>query len=415
MERTDVAVIGAGQTGLAMSVCLGRAGIDHVVIERGRVGERWLGERRPGLRLLTPAWMTRLPGFTLPSVHPESFLPIQSFAALLGNHAKARSVPLRPGTAVEAVQQWGDRFLLTTSRGLVLVRAIVVATGACDRPAMPGWARDLPSSVEQFTADRFHASALPPGGVLVVGASASGAQIAAELAATGRAVTLATGRHVRAPRRYRGRDLFAWLDASGFLREPRPVGIGAPKSAPSLPLAGGPVPGQGEAIGLDRLHCLGVRITGRALGMTGSAVHTALTLQSEIQAAEQRRRKLLGLIDEYIAHTGDPTPSEPDAWSLPPMIPDAPTKIDLRAMGIRSVVWATGYRRTYPWLRLPVLGPDGEIRQAGGITPLPGVFTLGLPFMRHRSSALIDGVGCDAEALVPQIQRHLGHVRPLAA
>jgi putative flavoprotein involved in K+ transport len=140
-----------------------------------------------------------------------------------------------------------------------------------------------------------------------------------------------------------------------------------------------------------------------------------LTLQSEIQAAEQRRRKLLGLIDEYIAHTGDPTPSEPDAWSLPPVIPDAPTKIDLCAMGIRSVVWATGYRRTYPWLRLPVLGPDGEIRQAGGITPLPGVFTLGLPFMRHRSSALIDGVGCDAVALVPQIQRHLGHVRPLAA
>jgi putative flavoprotein involved in K+ transport len=415
MERTDVAIIGGGQAGVALSHCLARVGIDHLVLERGRVGERWLSGRRSGLRLLTPAWMTRLPGFAPPAIHPDSFLPIGEFAALLDRHAGVHALPLLRETAVEAVVQWGDSFGVTTSGGTILARAVVIATGACDHAAVPSWAAALPAAVTQVTSDRFDPAVLPPGGVLVVGASASGAQIAAELAAKGRAVTLATGRHVRAPRRYRGRDLFEWLDACGFLREPRPAGGASVPSAPSLPLAGGPVPGAGEAFGLDRLHRMGVRVTGRALGLSGATMHLAPTLPSEVASAERRRRRLLAAIDVHIAQSGDAAVPEPEAWEPPPLLLDAPERIDLVRDGIRSVVWATGYRRSYPWLKLPALGSDGEILQSGGVSSIPGLFSLGLPFMRHRSSALIDGVGRDVEALLEPIARHLGHAIPLAA
>jgi putative flavoprotein involved in K+ transport len=228
-------------------------------------------------------------------------------------------------------------------------------------------------------------------------------------------VTLATGRHVRAPRRYRGRDLFEWLDACGFLHEPRPTGVASVPSPPSLPLAGGPVPGVGEALGLHRLNRMGVRVTGRTLGVAGRTLHLAPTLPTEVAAGERRRQRLLAAIDDHIARSGDAAAPEPEAWDTPPPLPEAPERIDLAREGIRSVVWATGYRRSYRWLKLAALGPDGEILQSGGVTPIPGLFTLGLPFMRHRSSALIDGVGRDAEALLAPIARHLGHAIPLAA
>jgi putative flavoprotein involved in K+ transport len=182
-----------------------------------------------------------------------------------------------------------------------------------------------------------------------------------------------------------------------------------------VPLAGGPVPGAGEALGLDRLHRMGVRVTGRALGLAGRTLRLAPTLPAEVVAAERRRQRLLAAIDAHIARSGDAAAPQPEAWDAPPPLPVAPERIDLAREGVRSVVWATGYRRSYRWLKLAALGPDGEILQSGGVTPIPGLFTLGLPFMRHRSSALIDGVGRDAEALLAPIARHLGHTIPLAA
>lgn len=416
MHRTDVAIIGAGQAGLAMSACLRRAGIDHCVIERGRVGERWRGERRPGLRLLTPAWMTRLPGMTPPDAHPESFLPISAFADQLDRYAADHEAPILAGCAVEAVERHGKGFRLTTSRGTFLSRAVVIATGACDRPDVPAWAARLPASVAQFAADACPVpAALPSGGILVVGASASGLQIASELAVAGREVSLAVGRHVRAPRRYRGRDLFAWLDACGFLAAPRREGSGDGRAAPSLPLVGGREPGGGAALELSTLHRAGVRVMGRALGAEDGAMQFSQALSYEVETAERRRATLLGAIDLYIARAGDPVAPEPAAWQPPGPLPAPPARLDLAADGIGTVVWATGYRRSYPWLRLPVLGPDGEIRQTGGVTELPGLYVLGLPYMRHRASALIDGVGRDAEALTLHIARNLGVPASIAA
>ena len=186
-------------------------------------------------------------------------------------------------------------------------------------------------------------------------------------------------------------------------------------AAPSLPLVGGAVPGGGAALELSRLRSSGVRIVGRALSAKGRTLHLAQSLAFETDAAEARRRTLLTAIDRHIACTGDPAAEEPEAWMPPAPLPGAPDRLDLGADGITSVVWATGYRRAYPWLGMPVLGPDGEIRQSGGVTPVPGLYVLGLPFMRHRASALIDGVGRDAEALAPTICRHLGAPATFAA
>jgi len=411
-ETTEVVVIGGGQAGLAMSRCLTEFGVPHLVLERGRVGERWRSERWPTLRLLTPAWMTRLPGFTLPGIDPASFMGSSAFVLALERYATLIGAPLRTGTEVRSVRAIDQGYAIMTSCGRIKARAVVIATGACDVPDVPDWARNLPDHIHQVTPDRFRRAALlPVGGVLVVGASATGVQLAQTIATSGRAVTLAVGSHVRAPRRYRGRDLFEWLDASGFLAEPRRASSDHARlrAQPSLPLTGG------GAIDLGGLSAMGVRLVGRAIGAAGGVVRFADTLPAEVQRAEDRRRGMLARIDAYIAQSGHHAPADPEAWQDPPALPPAPLSLDLAASDVRTVVWATGYRRSYPWLQVPVLDSEGEIMTQGCETPVPGLYALGLPFQRQRSSALIDGVGRDAEALSRSIVRHLGRHRRLAA
>ena len=412
--RVDTIIIGAGQAGLALSHCLTEMGIDHVVLERGRVGERWLSERWPGLRLLSPNFMTRLPGHAaLPD--PDGFMQSHAFADLLNCYARSFSAPVRSACAVGSVTREGGRFIVRTSGGDFSARAVVVATGACDRPAVPAWAKALPESILQVTASRYSGpDALDDGGVLVIGASASGVQFAREIRMTGRPVTIAVGRHARSPRRYRGRDFFYWLDRSGFLYEPRDPTVASRRlvALPSFQLTGSD---GGQAIGLERLEALGVSITGRALGVSSGKVRFAGSVKEAVDAAEGRLHRLLSMIDHHISEMGFIAPQDPGAWERPAVIGNGPTELDLEAAGIRTVVWATGFRRSYPWLRLPVLGPDGEIRQTGGITPEPGLFTLGLPFMRHRSSAFIYGVERDAAAIAKAVAAHLSISRTIAA
>lgn len=413
--RIDVAIIGAGQAGLAMSRCLTVAGIDHLLIERGRVGERWRSERWPSLRLLTPNWMTRLPGPVPDPSDPAGFMRSAAFVRLLEDYRSRISAPVIAETEVLSIAP-GDRdYRVTTTSGSILARAVVIATGACDRPAVPAWSRALSPDLHQITPDRYRsADRLPDGGVLVVGASATGAQLARAIHRSGRAVTLAAGRHVRAPRRYRGRDIFEWLDASGFLADltPEDADMRRLRSQPSLQLAGDHAEGE---LGLHRLSAEGIRIVGRAQAAAGTKIGFATDLPVQCAAAEARRQKLLARIDAHIEMAGLAAPSNATAWEPPGALPAAPSAIDLGAVGIRTIVWATGYRRLYPWLKLPVLDRDGEIVHRQGVTPAPGLFVLGLPFQRHRASAFIDGVGRDAEALATAISRHLKAPIPLAA
>jgi putative flavoprotein involved in K+ transport len=247
MTRTDVLIIGAGQAGLAMSACLAARGIEHVVLERGRVAERWRSERWDSLRLLTPNWMTRLPGHAYRGGAPEGFMCRDEVAEFLAGYGRGIVAPVAEATRVLRVAQCADGYEVTTDRGSWRARAVVLATGACDRAAVPGWSRTVSQRVAQVVPSRYRRPEdLPAGGVLVVGASATGVQLAEEIHRSGRPVTLAVGSHSRLPRRYRGRDIMEWFDAAGLLDERAEAvpDIAAARRQPSLQLVGrsGPSP-----------------------------------------------------------------------------------------------------------------------------------------------------------------------------
>lgn len=410
--RTDVIIIGAGQAGLAMSRTLTWRGVEHAVLERGRVGERWLSERWPSLRLLTPNWMNGLPGLSVDGP-ANDFMKATDFAQFLGSYRTRTEAPVVSDCRVHSVSQAGFGFRVLSTAGEWLCRSVVVATGACDRAAIPEWATGLPDYITQLAPNRYQGpDALPEGPVLVVGGSATGVQLASEIQASGRQVTLSVGRHVRAPRRYRGHDLFHWLNRSGFLYEPRSRNSARPVALPSLQLVGSP---DRREIDLAILAEQGVRIAGRALGTDGASVRLAATLAMECASAEVRRRKLLAVMDQHISATGIDAPDDFDAWE--PRVPATPSfaGTEIATDAIRTVIWATGFRRCYPWLQVPVLDDSGEIVSDGGHTPVAGLYTLGLPFMRHRSSAFIYGAGRDAEAIASSVSRHLDQSAARAA
>ncbi len=413
MRHTDVVVIGGGQAGLAMSRSLADRGIAHVVLERGRIAERWRSERWPSLRLLTPRWQSRLPGWSYRGADPDGFMTRLELVDYLDAYARSFAAPVETGVTVTAVERAGAGFRLTTDRGAWSAAGVVVATGHCDVPFVPPVAAGLPRDVAQVVPTGYRNPAqLATGGVLVVGASATGVQLAAEIQRSGRPVTLAVGKHVRMPRRYRGRDIQWWLDDAGILDEPwdAVADLEAARRAPSLQLVG---TDDHRTLDLDVLRRLGVRLTGRVAGIARSRVLLADDLPVTLAAADVRLARLLGRIDAHAErnHPGAPPP-EPIA---PIRAPRAPTAVDLRGEGIRTVLWATGYRRSYPWLRLPVLDGRGEIVHQGGVTPEPGLYVLGLQFLRRRNSSFLDGVGRDALAIAAHLDGYLERRQSRAA
>ena len=402
----DSIIIGGGQAGLSMSQCLTQYSVEHLVIERGRVGERWRSERWPSLRLLTPSWMTRLPSANLAGAD-EGFLTTQDLVARLEAYATSQRVPLLENTEVISVDLVADLYRVVTSGGTWIARALVVATGACDQPNVPAWAQEISSTIEQMTPNQYQTpDTIALGGVLVVGASATGAQLASEIARSGRKTMIAVGSHVRSPRQYRGRDIFEWLDASGFLAEAPPANRSTAElaSQPSMQLVGTQA---GSEIDIHSLAKLGVQPVGRVTQASGSQISLANNLINECEIAESRRHGLLRRVDAFIAQTGISAPEDPQVWTAPDIPSDGPATLDLKAEGIGTVLWATGFHRHYPWLDLPAFDSSGEIRHCGGISDLPGLYVLGLPSMRHRASTFIDGVGRDAEALAPVVAAQL--------
>jgi putative flavoprotein involved in K+ transport len=392
----ETIIVGAGQAGLALSRSLRAAGHRHLVLERGRVAERWRSERWDSLRLLTPNWLNGLPGAT-PLPDPDGYLDRTGVIAYL--EAYADGAPVREGTTVERVRPLRRGYHVATDRGHWHVANVVVATGDCDVPWIPEAAADAPAGVHQLHASRYRRpAALPPGGVLVVGAGPSGQQIALELRRAGRPVVLAVGRHVRMPRRYRGRDIFAWLHEAGQLATHADdvPDLAAARRAPSFPLSGA---AGGASLGLDRLARLGVTVAGRLVGFAGRQARFAGDLAHEAREADRRMRRALDTIDEHIERTG--AHAAPARRLAPLALPRGPVRLDLDGVG--TIVWATGYRRAYPWLEVPVVGPDGELVHREGATAAPGLYALGLKFQRTRSSHVLGGVGDDAEAIAAAI------------
>jgi len=401
----DTLVIGGGQAGLAMSRCLSDRSVDHVIVERGRVAERWRTERWDSLRLLTPNWQTRLPGFRYSGPEPDSYMSMAQLIDFFEQYAASFDAPIQSDTAVLAVERAGSQFRVQTSRGTWLARHVVVATGYSDLPLIPPLARRLSPRVVQIVPTQYRNPAqLPPGGVLVVGASATGVQLADEIHASGRRVTLAVGRHQRLPRTYRGRDILWWLDTMGVFdaTEEDVFNVQTSRSQTSLQLVG-----RSDIPSLDIVFLKrhGVRVLGRLVDAQYEQATFDDDLVATAAASDVKLAQLLLRIDAFISSTGLSAagPAEPFAPTWPSALNTPRATIDLRNDGINTVVWATGFKRRYPWLKIPVLDERGDIRHHAGITPEPGLFVLGMHFQRRRKSAFIDGVGDDAAFLADRI------------
>jgi putative flavoprotein involved in K+ transport len=406
MTRIDTVVVGAGHAGLAVSWFLTSAGREHVLLDRGRVAERWRSERWDSLHLLTPNWMTRLPSWSYAGPDPDGYLSAPLLVQLLLAYAGSFGAPVLQYTTVlevTAVQGPGrTRFRVVTDAGTWYARNVVVATGPHGRPHVPAGLSGLSPRIEVVTSAAYrNPASLPPGGVLVVGASASGVQIADELISAGRQVSLVVGRHTRMPRRYRGVDVFGWLEATGRLArtiddEPD---RDAARRENSLQLVGRQDP-EVRDLDLRSLHERGVRLLGRLEGAEGTVASFALDLADRVAEADRRMHRFLDAVDRYLERVSAAGEVLPVIRPLPLEVADPATRLDLATENIRTVLVAAGYRPHHPWLRVPVLARDGSIRQHRGVTLVPGLYVVGQYFQHRRDSGFIDGARHDARSVV---------------
>lgn len=416
MRHASVIIIGAGQAGLAMSHCLTRLSIDHVLLERGEVAQSWRTERWDSLRLLTPNWQSRLPGYAYLGDDPDGFRTMPETIDFLAGYANRIAAPVETQTDVRRVRRTEAGYTVATSRGDWSCRALVIASGACNIAQVPAMAEALPAGVQSLSPmDYRNPDQLAEGGVLIVGASATGVQLAQEIHLSGRPVTLAVGEHVRVPRTYRGRDIKWWMDAAGLLDtgHDEVADVNRARSVPSLQLVGSPTR---ETISLNSLQSGGVTIVGRVMGLDGARVRFSGALANVCHLADLKMNRLLKSIDEWAEHAGLSGTLEPTYRLRPTDVPETPLlELDLHAAGIRTVLWATGYRPDYSWLDVPVLGRKGGLSHRGGVVEAPGLYVLGLPFLRRRKSSLIDGVGDDARDLSTHLAAFLAGAGVAAA
>ncbi len=403
--RTSVVVIGAGQAGLAMSHHLTNRSIDHVVLDRGEVAQSWRVERWDSLRLLTPNWMSRLPGYRYVGPDPDGFMTNLETIEFLERYSRRSAAPIRCHVTVEQVRARHPGFDVVTDQGVWRCDVVVAATGSSSEPRVPSLAAELPLRIRQLTALQYrNPRQFGDGEVLVVGASASGAQIADELQRSGRATTLAVGDHVRLPRTYRGRDIHWWMDAIGQLDEryDEVDDIVRARRLPSLQLVGSP---DRRQLDLNTLVARGVSIVGKVMGVNGEKSQCSGALANVVASADLKQRRQLTRIDDFAsAHGLDeaiPPPMEPQ----PTNFGTAPTELDLARF--ETVVWATGYRPTYRWLDRAAFDHRNRVEHDGGVCALDGLYLMGMPFMRRRKSSFIDGVGSDAAELVSHLHAHL--------
>ena len=407
MRRTTTVVVGAGHSGLAMSRCLAERSVDHVVLERGEVAHSWR-TRRPSLRLLTPNWMTRLPGFAYAGDDPDGYLGAPEVARLIDDYAAVSAAPVVTGTRVASVGVGGGGYVVRTDHGDWHASTVVVATGAAAVASVPaGLAGQVPAGILATTsADYRTPDGLPPGGVLVVGASASGVQIAEELQRSGRSVTLAVGEHVRMPRTYRGRDVLWWMDASGVLDEryDEVPDLVRARNLPSMQLTGSP----GRTVDLNALGRAGVRLVGRFVGVRDAHAQFSGSLAGVCALADLKLGRLLGGFDAWAERTG--VAVEPPHRFPPTALPAPTLSAPFGPAGITSIVWATGFRPDLSFVDVDVFDRRGRVVHDGGVTTAPGLYLMGMPFLRRRRSTLIDGAGADAHELAGHLVGHLDDI-----
>ena len=402
---TDVIVIGAGHAGLATSYLLTQERVAHVVLERGEVANAWRERSWDSLKLLTPNWQTQLPGFEYSGDNPFGFMDMDELIALLEDYATQAEVPVHTHTNVTSVRKDGATYRVSTNRGEWRAKAVVLASGACNIPTVPRVAADVPAHIKQLTPlDYCSPQQLEAGGVLIVGASATGMQFADEISKAGYDVTIATGEHVRMPRRYRGRDILDWMDRCGILGESYDEieDLARGRRLPSSQLVGS---NDKDILDLNSLREQGVRIAGRLMGINNGTAQFSGSLRNVCALADLKMKRLLGAIDEFVSNQTDVPPAETFAAT---QVDESPLLMaNLNRDDIKTIIWATGFRPDYSWLDMPVLDRKGNIQHDGGVVEAAGLYVLGLPLMRARKSSFIFGINDDARYITSHLTNYL--------
>lgn len=385
-----------------------------MILERGEVANSWRRERWDSFSLLTPNFQSRLPGHRYGGGDPNGFMTGAEVVAFVSGYAEATRAPVRTHTAVTSVCRTDEGYHVATDHGDLRCRCVVLASGACNRPSVPAVAGVLPSSIASVTAmDYRNPDRLPDGGVLVVGASATGVQLADEIRRSGRPVMLSVGEHVRLPRTYRGRDVLWWMEASGVWDEryDQIDDIDRARGLPSPQLVGTP---ERASLDLNALTAAGVELVGRLSMIRDGRVLFSGGLRNQFALADLKMNRLLNTFDEWAGAAGSGHDVEPPAAPSserpePTRVPEkARWQLDLGSGEIRSVVWATGFHPDYRWLDVPVLDAKGRLRHDGGVvTDAPGMYVLGLPVLRRRKSTFIHGAEDDARDVVGHLAGYL--------
>ncbi len=411
---TPVIVIGAGHSGLAISRCLTERSIDHLILERGEVAHTWRTERWDSLRLLTPNWQTRLPGFAYDGDDPDGFMTMPEVIDFIDRYAAKIDAPVLTGTAVLSLRRGDPGYEIATSNGTYRAKAVVLASGGFNLPKLPAVAADMPGRVESLTPATYRrADLLRDGGVLIVGASASGIQIADEVQRSGRRVTIAVGEHVRMPRTYRGRDIQWWMEVTGRLDEryDEVDDLVRARHVPSPQLVGTP---DRMTLDLNALRNGGARLVGRIAAIDEGVAHLSGSLRNVCNLADLKLIRILDDFDEWAATTGVDHDVDASERFAPTIVPEAP-QLSIGLHEFATVIWATGYRPDYSWLDIPVLDRKGDIRHDGGVVvSSPGLYRIGLNFLRRRKSSFIHGAEDDARDIVENLAGFLatGSVHP---
>ena len=398
-ETTHTLVIGGGQAGIATSAHLQKQGVPHLVLERDRIAERWRSWRWDSLVANGPAWHDRFPEAEFQDLDPDAFAPKEAVADYFETFARSRALPVRTGVEVTRLERQGDGFLVTTREGPIAARNVVVATGPFQTPVIPTVITD-PAITQLHSNSYRNPDQLPQGAVLVVGAGSSGAQIAEELARAGRRVFLSIGPHDRPPRRYRGKDFVWWLGKLGKwdMKTPTP---GTEHVTIAVSGAYG-----GHTMDFRRLAALGITLLGRAGAYADGKLSFADDLARNIEAGDRNYLSVLDEADAYASAQGLDLPEDPEARQflpLPPEVADPILSLDLDEMGIGTVLWATGFRLDFGWIDLDIFREDGRPRHVEGVTEVPGLYFVGLPWLSCRGSAFIWGAWKDAERLAAHI------------
>jgi len=415
----DAVVIGAGHAGLAASQRLADAGLDHVVLERGAIGESWRSQRWDSFALNTPNRMNRLPGAAADDADPDGFEARDAWVARLGRYARQHGLPVRERTTVRAVESDGDVFTISTDTGSSLrAHNVIVASGMVNAPKIPAAAGSIDPRIDRLTAGTYRAAgSLRPGAVLVVGSAQSGCQIAEDLRDAGREVYLATGKVGRLRRRMRGRDSIVWLSESGWL-EQRPADLRDPAMVrlPQAQISGvGP---RGRTVSLQALAASGITLLGRFTGAAGTRARFAPDLPEHVRFADQLAGQMRMHVDDHIARAGIAAPpSEHDAADTPVSDPatfTAPLELDLADRDITTVIFTTGFTGDLSWLRVPAVDPSGAPIHDEGRSPVAGLWFLGWSWMRKRKSGIIWGADEDSAHIVRQVAARATGVAPRA-